>query len=136
MSLQQATDSVKLNLIEFRMAIFWFCLFSVNSLCTCLIASLVNCNWSQMDGQSRLLLYLTVAANWTGCVMAFVSKQASRIKKTGGIFPDDTQFITRAHSETDSFKISGEARPANGQLKTTAGVCQPAGSEREADAGK
>ena len=33
-------------------------------------------------------------------------------------------------------KISGEARPANGQEKTTAGVCQPAGSEREADAGK
>ena len=33
-------------------------------------------------------------------------------------------------------KISGEARPANGQLKTTAGVCQTAGSEREAEAGK
>ena len=99
-------NKARLALIEYKMAIFWFCLFSVNSLCTCIVASLVNCNWSQMDGQAKILFFLTVIANWTGTVMAFVSKQASRIKQTGEIFSSESTATVAMEKTLDGVALA------------------------------
>ena len=105
--MSEMLNRAKTSILEWRMAICWFILFSVNSLATCLIASLVNCNWSQMDAQAKLLMALTVLANWTGTIMAFVSKAGSRIQQGQPLFPTgDTQFMTQTHSETDSVNLS------------------------------
>ena len=73
---------------KFRMAIVYCFLFSVNSLLTTLIASLVNADWSAMNTQSKLLLYFVVGANWTGTMLAFMSKNSKKLED--GDLPDDT----------------------------------------------
>lgn len=94
-------DSIKnagTNIWEFRMAIFWFILFSTNALGTAVIASLTGTDWETLDPQDKFMICVAVFVNWTGTIMAFMSKQAGRIKQTGQIFPigtGDTQIITK-----------------------------------------
>lgn len=96
MSVRQITEVAKSNLVEFRIAIFWFCLFSVNSICSAILIALSNATWSELDPQGKFLIVIGIVFNWTGTIMAFVSKQASRIKQTGELFPaGDTQQFTR-----------------------------------------
>ena len=76
---------------EMRLAIFWFVLFSVNSLCTCIVASMAGCVWDNIGPQDKFTMVVAIAGNWTGTIMAFVSKESSRIKKTGEIFPEETK---------------------------------------------
>ena len=92
-------NKTKNNIWEFRMAIAYFALFSVGALCTAIMASLVNSDWSAMNGQSKFLLFVAILGSWVNTILAFVSKQATRIKQTGELFPDtsDTQtFIKQA----------------------------------------
>ena len=71
-----------------RIALLWFALFSLNSLGTAITAALVGADWATLDAQGRLMIYVAVTVNWTGTVMAFLSKEVSRIKQTGEIIPD------------------------------------------------
>ena len=86
MSAQQATDNISKagNAIwEWRIAILLFLLFSVNSLCMIILAALAGADWAQIDAQAKFMIYVAVLGNWTGVILAFVSKQAARIKNTG-----------------------------------------------------
>ena len=85
----EIVEAARLKLIEYRMAVFWFCLFSVNSLCSALLLALTNAVWADMDGQSRFLVIVGVIFNWTNIIMAFISNSARRIKETGELFPSD-----------------------------------------------
>jgi hypothetical protein len=88
--------NTKTAAIEYRMAIFWFVLFSLNSLGTSILASLTGANWAELDGQSKFMIVMAVLVNWTGTIMAFISKQSARIKQTGEILPsNDTQQIIK-----------------------------------------
>jgi len=93
----KAVSNAKVNIWEFRMAIFWFLLFSVNSLTTAINGALMGTQWSTLDGQTKFMIVFSIASNWTGTIMAFTSKQANRIKTTGDLFPlggsSDTQFL-------------------------------------------
>jgi hypothetical protein len=80
-------NDARLKLIEYRMAVFWFCLFTINSLCSSITIALTNATWNTMDGQSKLLVFIGVIWSWTGTIMAFISNSASRIKQTGELFP-------------------------------------------------
>ena len=106
MSAQQATDNISKagNAIwEWRIAILLFLLFSVNSLCMIILAALAGADWAQIDAQAKFMIYVAVLGNWTGVILAFVSKQAARIKNTGEIIPDDgTQFLTRTRTDIQS----------------------------------
>lgn len=97
MSAEQIKDSVSSSLVEYRMAIFYFCLFSVNALCSAMMIALANVTWATLDGQGKFMIAVALVWNWTNTIMAFASKQATRIKKTGEIFPlsdgDTQQFI-------------------------------------------
>jgi len=82
-------SAARLKLIEYRMAVFWFCLFSINSLCSAVLLALTNAVWADMDGQSRFLVVVGVIFNWTNIIMAFISNSARRIKETGELFPSE-----------------------------------------------
>jgi hypothetical protein len=113
--------NAKAMMWEWRVAAFWFFLFSVNTLFTSITAALVGTDWATLDAQSKFMIFIAVAGNWTGTIMAFISKQAGRIQKTGLPFPapDETSFITRTQTQTDSLKISPPpAAPAAETNKT------------------
>lgn len=67
-----------MTVLEYRLAVFWFCLFSVNSLCTSISASMAGAVWSNLGPQDRFAIYVAVIGNWTGTIMAFLSKAAQK----------------------------------------------------------
>lgn len=76
----------------YRVAIIWFCLFSINALCTAIVVALVGCTWIALDFQSKFIIIIAIVGNWTGTIMAFVSKSAKKIEETGN--PLDITQIT------------------------------------------
>lgn len=82
--------------LALRMAIVWFCLFTVVSLCTSIITALYQLRWEVLDLQDKLMVGLLVLANWGTVMMAFLSKAMSRVQH--GEFPiesGDTQLLQR-----------------------------------------
>ena len=80
-------NDARLKLVEYRVAVFWFCLFSINALCSAMTIALTNATWADMDAQSKFLVGVGVIWNWTGTIMAFISNSAARVKQTGELFP-------------------------------------------------
>jgi hypothetical protein len=80
-------EAARLKIIECRIAVFWFFLFSVNALCSALMIALANVTWGALDGQGKFMIVVALAWNWTNTIMAFISNSARRIKQTGELFP-------------------------------------------------
>lgn len=95
---------------EMRVAIFWFTLFSVNALCSAITISLLNATWRELDHQGKFLIVVGVIWNWTTTTMAFVSKESSRIKKTGEILPDENYSQTTASQTLTVSETKTEAK--------------------------
>lgn len=81
--------------VTFRMAIAWGVLFSLNSLGTCIMVGLTNTVWAQLTLQSKFILVIGIFVNWSGTLMAFLSKTVARLESgkpppTNG----DTSFLT------------------------------------------
>ena len=81
--------------IEMRLAIFWFCLFSVNSLLTCFVAAFTGPNWNTMSNQQLCLTYAMIVVNWTGTIMAFVKQTGKKIESHQPLF-DDTGYLRKS----------------------------------------
>lgn len=79
------SDTKKLAM---RMAIIWFIMFSVSSLCTTITASLYGMRWTEIEAQDKVLIILLITANWLTVMMAFFSKAIARAQH--GEFPIDT----------------------------------------------
>jgi hypothetical protein len=69
---------MKAFISEWKIAAFWFVLFSVNSLCTCITASMAGSVWANLGPQDKFTVVISIIGNWTGTIMAFVSKQSKR----------------------------------------------------------
>lgn len=74
-------EKIKLTAMEYKMAVFWFILFSVNSLCTSITASMAGSVWGNLDPQSKFTIIVAIVGNWTGTIMAYLSKQSQRTKQ-------------------------------------------------------
>lgn len=101
MSLQQLSDGAseaKIKLLEWRMAICWFVLFSTVSLASALVSSLVNSRWDMMEAQDKILMTLTVFISWGTTMMAFFSKAAKKVEQQ--ITPENSSSteVTRTES--------------------------------------
>lgn len=119
MSLQQIGDtmnSAKIKMLEWKMAVVWFIFFTVVSLSTSILASLQNTDYSTIDTQGKVMMWLAIIISWGNTMMAFFSKAAKKVD--GEINGNDTQFITRAHSETDTVKISPAITPESNEKQT------------------
>ena len=53
--MSELVQNTRVKIWEFRMAILWFCLFSINALCSCMIAALTGAKWETLDFQSKKL---------------------------------------------------------------------------------
>ena len=62
----------------YKMAIWWFVLFSLNSLGTCFIAASAGCVWENLGTQEKITVIVAVFVNWTGTIMAYLSKAAKK----------------------------------------------------------
>lgn len=79
------------------MAILMIVLFSLNSLCTAIVASFMNTEWSTLTPTSKILLITVVLQNWTGTLLAFFNKTMSRIESGKSPFESgDTQTFTKS----------------------------------------
>jgi sterol desaturase/sphingolipid hydroxylase (fatty acid hydroxylase superfamily) len=72
-------NKAKTQWLAYRMAVAWFVMFSVNSLCTSILASLTGAKWDSIDWQQKFLICVSVLGNWTGTIMAFFSKQSQKM---------------------------------------------------------
>ncbi|MDE2101569.1 MAG: hypothetical protein KGL39_30265 [Patescibacteria group bacterium] len=117
--MSELVQKSKSTIWEWRLAIIWFCLFSLYSLITSMLASLTGAKWDTLDGQAKFLIILAILANWLGTIMAFVSNAAKRIKQTGDPFPaGDTQFFPKTLStppvQAGISSVSADAAKAGG----------------------
>jgi hypothetical protein len=87
-----------------RFAILYFLLFSINALCTSITAALVGSDWANLDRQSKFMICIAVLANWTGCLLAFISKAAKKVESGQPLF-SDTTFITKETTTVTKDKV-------------------------------
>ena len=85
-----------LSKVTLKMAVAWGVLFSLNSLGTCIMVALNNTVWVELTAQKKFVLVLGVMVNWTGVILAFVSKTVARLE-AGKLPPTngDTSFLTK-----------------------------------------
>lgn len=90
-----------------KFAIFWFVLFSVNALCTSVMAALTGADWATLDPQSKFMICVAILGNWTGTIMAFMSKAAKKIESGQLPFDDGTTFTPLTPPPNVPVKIKG-----------------------------
>ena len=73
-------NKARVAAVYWRMAILWFGLFSLNSLGTAILASLAGADWATLNTQARFTICVSVFVNWTGTIMAFLSKASHRLE--------------------------------------------------------
>ena len=83
-----------------RLAVIWGVFFSLNALGTCIVASLTNVKWSDIDQQAKLLLVTVVFINWSGTMMAFLSKTVARLEAGKQPPTNGTDFFTKPEPST------------------------------------
>lgn len=72
-------EQAKISALEWKITVMWFILFTVNSLGTCILAASAGCVWDNLGWQEKLTVVLAVIVNWTGTMMAWLSKSAGKI---------------------------------------------------------
>ena len=87
-----------INAKAWRFAILWFVLFSLNALGTSIIASLTGAQWDELKGQQKFLICTAIFVNWTGTIMAYMSRAAKKIE-SGQLPFDDTSFQTKTPTD-------------------------------------
>lgn len=76
-----------MNNVAGIMTFIWGCLFTFNSLGTCVMIGLSNSIWTQMPTQAKVLLCVSIFINWSNTMMAFISKIASRLEQGKPLLP-------------------------------------------------
>lgn len=107
MSVEQFSTNTKSAIIEWRMAICWFVLFSTVSLAAATMGALTNANWSTMDGQGKFQMLLAIFVSWGTTMMAFFSKAAKKVENE--ILPEggsSIQTVQTTQTDTQSVKVT------------------------------
>lgn len=85
--------------MQIRIAILYFLLFSLNSLMTSIIMSFLNTDWETLTSQKRFLLICVIMQSWTGTILAFMYKTATKVQEGKSILvaetTTDTTVITK-----------------------------------------
>ena len=106
MSAQQFCDTAKIKALEWRMAVLWFVLFSVNSLCSCIVAAMAGSVWSNLQTQEKFTVIVAIVGNWTGTIMALFSKAAKKVEQEV-----DGGSVTRTDTVTQSVQVTNAPKP-------------------------
>lgn len=97
----EAVNNAGRHIWAYRLAFLWCFLFSANALGAAMIAALTGAEWSALTTQKKIMIGVAIMVNWTGTMMAFVSKAAKRADPaielgTGGAAPGGTGIWTAA----------------------------------------
>lgn len=79
----------KQQIFAYRMIIAWITLFSINTLCSAILAALAGKYWSQVDVQDKFVIVVAVIMNWTGVLQVFLLQASKKISH--GENPLDTE---------------------------------------------
>lgn len=73
-------------------------LFSVNSLCTVLVASLTGADWDTFTRTQQFVIIAAILGNWTNVLLALMQKLQAKIKKGKDLMDTNggTEIITKA----------------------------------------
>lgn len=85
--------------LESKMTIVWIALFSINSLCTCVVASMAGSVWSLCDTQTKFTMIVAIIGNWTGTMMAYMKQNLKKIEKGQLPFDENTAIAPKEQSE-------------------------------------
>lgn len=72
--------AIRLALKYWLIAVYVF-LFSINALCTAILASLQSVEWPNLDQTTKFCIVIAVLANWTGVLLAFFNKHWSQVSE-------------------------------------------------------
>lgn len=67
-------NNVSAKAVLYRMAILWAIFFSVNSLGSAIMVALAGTEWENCDTQTKFLIYVAIAVNWTNTLIAYLNK--------------------------------------------------------------
>lgn len=73
-------EKPKRKKLALKIAVVWFSLFTVNSLCSSIMGCLVGAYWSNMAAQDRFMMIVAIVAQWTSVMMAFMYNAASKVQ--------------------------------------------------------
>lgn len=76
--------------------ILHFALFSFNALATSTTAALIGTKWEALATQEKFMIFVAVAANWTGLILVYLQRGISRIQSGKLPVPNgDTEHIAK-----------------------------------------
>lgn len=103
-------------------------LFSVNSLCSCMVAALAGAGkWDALDGTAKFIIVICIIGNWTGTLLAFGSRAVERYLQgktplpPADVFGGGAQSV-RTYEEKSTKTTVQPIGPAVSALALVAGV--------------
>jgi len=84
------------------MSVFWFVLFSINSLGSCIIAASAGSVWANLGTQEKFTVIVAVITNWTGVIMAYIKQAAKKIESGEIPIGDDTRTWQRTDTNVQT----------------------------------
>ena len=78
--MEQGYTAVMNTVWSYRIAIAYGFLFSVGALCTSFVSAFTGIDWSDLTGTQRSVVIAAMIANWTGVILAYLSKTMSRLE--------------------------------------------------------
>ncbi len=101
----------ELGKVTLQMAIAFAVLFSIQSLCTCIVAAFVNTSWDEMSPFKHTMVIIAILGNWTTTLMAFLSKTMARLEAGKPLIETgDTAMIAKT---TTTVQTQTETKPTN-----------------------
>ena len=100
-----------------KLAILYFVLFSVNALAMCFIAAFTGVDWDDLSTTQKAVVISAMVANWTGTILAFLSKVMGRLGAGKPLIdPNDvtvteTKTVTGPNASSSSSTLTMTASP-------------------------
>ena len=77
----EAQSGAKGHTLAWKIQLTWFVLFSVNALCSSIMAALAGKYWSTIDVQDKFIAVVSIVANWSSVIMAFLYQAAQKANR-------------------------------------------------------
>ena len=75
-------SKAKVAALAWKMVIFYFIFFTINSLGSSFVLAFQGKHWTQMDGTERVVVCVGVIVSWSGTMIAFLSQAISRARQS------------------------------------------------------
>ena len=95
----------KAQALAIRLGIGWFVLFTISAICASVMTGLAGADWSELDGQSRLMMGLGMILSWTNTMMAFAKQARAQLVAGKDPLADVSRMSPPPAPESAPFKL-------------------------------